>query len=244
MVWLMLMVGIAHADENKKPQPFAVVELFTSQGCSSCPAADQLLRHLDQTAREQHLRIFPLSFHVDYWNFIGWKDPYSQSAFSQHQRDYAALFGENSVYTPQMIINGRYHFNGANQRLMDQHLKIALAENFSDQLNVQLMPAEEGKYILNYAITSQASAVLLNIAVVEHQLHNYIDSGENAGREAEHANVVRQWQTVTIENNKGQAFINLFPEANLDNISIVVYLQHADTYDITAAEMFDLNNER
>lgn len=90
-----------------------IVELFTSQGCSSCPPADRFLTEL--AAREE-FEIIPLSFHVDYWNYIGWTDPFSSPAWSDRQRHYARSFGGNRVYTPQMVVNGRWEGVGSNRR--------------------------------------------------------------------------------------------------------------------------------
>ncbi|MEM6525653.1 MAG: DUF1223 domain-containing protein, partial [Bacteroidota bacterium] len=86
----------------------AVVELFTSQGCSSCPSADKNLSQLIKDKNDR--KVFGLSFHVSYWNYLGWKDPYSKEAFTERQRKYAAKFANSSIYTPQMIVNGKEEF--------------------------------------------------------------------------------------------------------------------------------------
>jgi hypothetical protein len=92
-----------------------VVELFTSQGCSSCPAADKNLADLIEKAEAKGQLIIGLSFHVDYWNYIGWKDPYSKSDFTERQRKYASHLNSESVYTPQMIVNGEKEFVGSDK---------------------------------------------------------------------------------------------------------------------------------
>ncbi|MEL7087271.1 MAG: DUF1223 domain-containing protein, partial [Planctomycetota bacterium] len=106
--------------------PFAVVELFTSEGCSSCPPAEAVLNRLDRDARQGHQRIFTLAFHVDYWNRLGWTDPFSDRAYSDRQRDYAVTLRERSIYTPQMVVNGTTGFVGSHARRAGQEIGRAL----------------------------------------------------------------------------------------------------------------------
>ena len=100
------------ADEQRQRTGVAVVELFTSQGCSSCPPADTALQQVERVAKERNLRVYCLSFHVDYWNRLGWNDPYSHADYSARQATYAAKKTDNNLYTPQMIVNGTDEFVG------------------------------------------------------------------------------------------------------------------------------------
>ena len=99
--------------------PVAVLELFTSEGCSSCPSADKLLPQLAKLDSN----IIPLSFHVDYWNRLGWEDPFSSSEYSERQRSYAKQLNLESVYTPQLVVNGEYELVGSTGRMQKQPLK-------------------------------------------------------------------------------------------------------------------------
>src|SRR5215831_17181987 len=108
--------------------PFAVVELFTSEGCSSCPPADALLADLKSYANGTDKNIYVLSFHVDYWNRLGWRDPFSDAAYSARQTQYDQHFG-SSVYTPQMIVNGKQQFVGSEKKTASEAIAAALKDS-------------------------------------------------------------------------------------------------------------------
>jgi hypothetical protein len=105
-----------------------VVELFTSEGCSSCPPADALLARLDKTQPVEGAEVIPLAMHVDYWNQLGWADPFSSHQFSERQGEYAAAFGKEDVYTPQMVVDGVKEFNGSNSSLARETIGKAARE--------------------------------------------------------------------------------------------------------------------
>jgi hypothetical protein len=119
-VGIMILTGLSFSISGNGPvkepaviEPgFAVVELFTSEGCSSCPAADELAIAL---SKEYTGNVYFLGYHVDYWNYIGWKDRFSAADHTELQRQYASAFRLNSIYTPQVVINGKREFVGSDQ---------------------------------------------------------------------------------------------------------------------------------
>ena len=101
---------------------FVVVELFTSEGCSSCPPADELLTKIAKQSEAANQNVIPLAFHVDYWNSGGWKDPFSKFQFTTRQENYSRILAEKEVYTPQAVINGKFSFTGSKGSLAMEDL--------------------------------------------------------------------------------------------------------------------------
>ncbi len=169
-----------------------LVELFTSEDCSSCPPADALLSRLDKTQPVRGADIIALEEHVDYWDRLGWKDPFSSEAATARQSEYGEAFGGNQVYTPQMIVDGRAEFVGSSDtdalraiRAASQAAKpdIQLSWDTGDTLAIHVEPLTNA---------SAADGAQLFLVVAENMLHSDVKHGENAGRALEHNGVVRQ----------------------------------------------------
>ncbi|WP_310555017.1 DUF1223 domain-containing protein [Flavobacterium sp.] len=166
---------------------FAVLELFTSQGCSSCPSADAVLA---KYALQNNPNIIPLSFHVNYWDYMGWKDPFSKAQFTERQRKYASQLNTQGNYTPQLIINGKYELVGSKEneieRLVNKELDLESKNTISivkqdktqDQLNVEF---ELGSYLANTTV---------NVALVKKKELTNIKRGENRGLKQMNYNIV------------------------------------------------------
>ncbi len=165
-----------------------VIELFTSEGCSSCPPADAVLAELGHQPQKNGAELILLGEHVDYWNYIGWTDRFSSAQFSQRQSDYARDFRIPSVYTPQMVIDGRVQFVGNN--LDDVQRKIA--EEAKQPKPAQVSLTWSGTDQLHVAVQSSAGKAKILLAVTEDGLSTAVGGGENGGRTLHHTAVVRQ----------------------------------------------------
>jgi hypothetical protein len=191
----------ATAEPNVGKRMPIVIELFTSEGCSSCPPADALLAQLDQMSPVPGAEIIVLSEHVDYWNYIGWADPFSSPAFSARQQAYAEVFrltgGRGDVYTPQMVVDGQFEFVGSHASRAREAITKAIS---LPKANVQITPlasAESGALTLRVEVrdlpplsANDQAEVLL--ALTENNLASNVARGENSGRKLRHSGVTRE----------------------------------------------------
>jgi hypothetical protein len=165
-----------------------IVELFTSEGCSSCPAADAALRELEKAQPVPDVEVIALGEHVDYWNRLGWKDSFSDPAYTARQRQYATGFGTGS-YTPQAVVNGRYELVGS--RTADLAVAVAKAAK-APQAAVTVTLAGSTATVRVSRLPPGTPATEVLLALTESGLTSQIGRGENAGLLLHHAAVVRQ----------------------------------------------------
>lgn len=222
-------------------QPFAVVELFTSEGCSSCPPADNLLRDITAAAREKNLRIFTLGYHVDYWDYLGWRDPFSSRAYSNRQRRYAQIMRERTVYTPQMIVNGMDAFGGYRRERAERAIDRALATPSSAELTLTGVRRDRDRLLVGYRVSGHGNKDVLNIALVERGLKTDVPRGENAGRLLSHDNSVRRLVSLPLSSSTGEVGVALPDKVDLDQASIIGYVEDALTMRVLGANVLDLN---
>jgi hypothetical protein len=179
-----------------------LVELFTSEGCSSCPPADALLARLDKTQPVEGVEVIPLALHVDYWNHLGWRDPFSSPEFSARQGEYSRAFGKDDVYTPQMVIDGRAEFNGSNEaRAHDSVAKAALEPKAGVRVTRADGPDVPDGLRLSVSVSglpklSEGDTAQVLLAVTESGLSMSVPRGENAGLRLGHVGVVRRLSAV------------------------------------------------
>jgi hypothetical protein len=193
------------ASESRRP---VLVELFTSEGCSSCPPADELLQKLDRTQPVSDVQIIVLSEHVDYWDGDGWRDPYSSHAYSERQDDYVSQFRLNGAYTPQMVVDGRFELVGSDERRALFAIENA-AQDEKLAVSIRAVPSAEGAPSAHVDVAqlpptaNERSADVL-IAWADEADESHVQGGENGGRTLTHVAVSRVMNRVgKVDKTKG-----------------------------------------
>lgn len=230
------------SQRSKKSYPsFAILELFTSEGCSSCPPADRLLPQLAST----DVNIIPLSFHVDYWDHYGWKDPFSDAEFTERQNEYAKQFKLESIYTPQLVINGEYELVGSNRASAEKDIRKLLKEKAPLQLTIDDVKNENGNLSVACHLTGDFQNCDLLAAVVQKHAEVNVKAGENHGAKLSHTNVVRSFLKLPAK-DKIDLKLLVPPELTNDNLSankqnwqLIIYVQRRDDLKITGAASYN-----
>ena len=232
------------------PRNSVLVELFTSEGCSSCPPADALLERLDRSQQVSGADLIVLSEHVDYWNDIGWKDPYSSHEYSERQSAYAAQFGLGTIYTPQMIVDGHFEFVGSDERRARETIAnatkvmktpVSVASSLSDE-KTAVLHIETGP--LPSSSTAESAGIFL--AIADDRDESHVSRGENAGRTLMHVAVLRSLVRIAaVDKSAGFARdIKLDLSAkNARNLRVAVIVQEADAGRVWGAGFTRLWNQ-
>jgi hypothetical protein len=222
-------------------QGSAVVELFTSQGCSSCPPADQLLGELAEKPG-----IVALSYSVDYWNYLGWRDTLSSAANSDRQREYARARGDGRVYTPQVVVNGIIHVNGSDANAVDQAMKDASTRLANIKVPVS-MRADDSTLVIDIAAApdqSSTRAATIWLAIAKEKETVAIARGENRGRDLTYHHPVRELSPVGMWN--GEAMTLRLPLQDLKTMGgdcLMALLQVENAGPILGAAEYELGSD-
>jgi len=197
------LIGPVRAEAQKAPAPpppaKAVIELFTSQGCSSCPKADAVLSRLAD--RDE---VITISWGVDYWDYLGWRDTAARPEFAARQKAYAKVLGYGMVYTPQAVINGVAHVNGSDEAKIDRAIDGSSAEFAGARVPVRLS-AVDGKLVVDIDAAPRgapAKEATVWLAAIAHRVEVPITRGENRGKTIVYSNVARRLIPVGTWNGK------------------------------------------
>jgi hypothetical protein len=227
---------IAKTDEGKG---FAVLELFTSEGCSSCPPADELLARIQKET--QRKAVYVLVYHVDYWDRQGWKDAFSSAEFSNRQMQYSHWLSVSPVYTPQVVINGKAEFVGSNESAIRQAISGQLAASPNATLALQIHPDKE-KLTMQYQVSNAVEGSRLLIVLLQKTAQSKVSRGENAGRTLSHVQIVREWQSEPLNpGGKGSSALVLPKDFNVQHWDVVGLVQDQRHGEILAAAKVDLD---
>jgi hypothetical protein len=216
---------------NKNPTPAmdktpVLVELFTSEGWSSCPAADRALAFFEKEQPISQAEIITLALHVDYWNRLGWTDEFSSPLFSQRQEIYAQRFKQADVYTPQMVVNGSVQFVGNNSGAASKEI-IEAAKNAKAPVELAI---DGDKLKIKIAKLPEHENATVFLAIAEDNLVSSVKRGENSGKTLEHVSVARELKAIGNVSAQEKSFeteivFQIQPNWKKENLKFVVFVQ-------------------
>lgn len=231
LVWLAFAASLTPVSAQEHPHAPVVVELFTSQGCAACPPADALLAELAQNPG-----ILPLALHVDYWDYIGWSDPFAKAAFTTRQKAYAHAAGRGMIYTPQMIIAGRAEVAGTKPDRV--HAAIAAEHRRTPLVRIDVTAQPDGgvrvRLVPLAPINRRAEVIVVRYAPLR---ETAITRGENAGHTFQYANVVSDWTVLGFWDAQSPADFDVPPPSNPQPGAVLV--QVAGQGEILSAARLD-----
>ncbi len=240
LIFIITFMSLSNKSHNTTPdtepigtyKPVIVLELFTSQGCSSCPPADVLLNKVKQQYPD---KVFALSYHVDYWNYIGWEDPFSQNNYTKKQRFYNQKFHYRSNYTPQLVVNGKEHFVGSNSAKLTS--KIIEYGKLQAINNITISSAKQNNNSIafSYEVKGELADKELRAVLVLDERITSVKRGENRNRTLKNSNIVVTEQYFKLNAPKGKGVIQI-PTIVAKNDSITLLLvTENEVADITGA---------
>ena len=227
---------------NPKSKQPVLVELFTSEGCSSCPPADRALTFLEKQQPNSDAEIITLSLHVTYWDDLGWKDKFSSMLFTQRQELYSQRFNLDSMYTPQMVIDGNYELVGSDltraQKLISESAK-------NQKAKVEITNTDNKLKIKVSEIPTHKDATVY-LAIVEDNLISNVGNGENSGKKLEHNSVVHTLQSIGSINSQNGEYEGEYPlqlQANWKkrDLKIIAFVQENNSRKILGTNKFLIN---
>jgi len=220
-------------DNSTVGKGFAVVELFTSEGCSSCPPADELVAKVQKESADNPVYI--LAFHVDYWNRLGWKDVFSNHDYSSRQYHYSKWLN-SQVYTPQVIVNGRTEFVGSDEKSLRSAIKTGLEKPAKTELSLNNIKVEGDKATIQYHADGVNNNSELLIALIEKNAVSKVKSGENGGRTLAHVQIVTQLKSIALKSNaNGIESIALPHGFDRQKFELTGFVQNTANGEITGA---------
>ena len=223
-----------------------VVELFTSEGCSSCPPADALLARLAGQPPAANVQVIALEEHVDYWNDLGWSDPFSSSQWTARQYDYAGALGNGNPYTPQMVVDGSAEFVGSRTQQAVKSIAeaatrakttVTLSQGSAVKSGSESFSVQVGKFAAN----PKGGTAEVWLAITETGLHSAVTAGENAGHDVRHAAIVRSLRKIGEAKEggelafSGEAAVPLRDGWKRENLKAVAFVQEKKTRRIVGA---------
>jgi hypothetical protein len=218
--------------------PTVLIELFSSEGCSSCPMADQFLRELTLIADSVHAPVFCLDYHVDIWNKSGWVDQFSDTSFSRRQREYMVKTKQQAMFTPMIFVNG----GGALPGNAKKEVSKSINENMKRRPVASLLTkagyiAETNTLVVEYDITGNIDSCSLQLVLAYKEIESKVTAGENAGQTLVHHHTAKLWKEVPLNGQpRGKVTIQLPSDVPLSNLMLMSFVQHQPTWQVFSTD--------
>lgn len=218
-----------HKNLTSENNGFAVLELFTSEGCSSCPPADQLMGEIEKQYKDQPVYI--LAYHIDYWNNLGWKDKFSSVENSKRQQQYSQTL-RSQVYTPQLVINGKKEFVGSDRDAVESAIQTALFNTNNAKVDLSAKVSEK-EINVNFKTVETHSQNKLLVTLVEKKSSTNVQKGENEGRHLIHWQIVHQQNQISLKNSpEGTTSFKIPENFNTNDWEIIGMIQNVKSGEI------------
>ncbi len=237
LIQMMMGVAMVRAQEAS-PYPTVLIELFSSEGCSSCPEADAFLKELITISDSNNAPVFCLDYHVDIWNKSGWVDRFSDTAFSRRQREYMVKSGQPAMFTPMMFVNG----GGALPGGAKKEVAKLINQNMSGVPKASLLTragyvAQTNKLIVSYEIAGETDSCVLSLVLAYKEITSEITGGENKGKTLVHHQTAKVWKEFAIgPGKKGKIEMDLPTDVPLSNLMLISFVQHVPTWRVYATD--------
>jgi hypothetical protein len=239
VIFLLTLMGWVSPPEMKEADPgFAVVELFTSEGCSSCPPADELVAQLQMEDKDRS--VFILAYHVDYWDRLGWKDGFSSATFTGRQRQYANWLRLSSVYTPQIVVNGKKEFVGSDARTLRATVESDLKATGAARLSLGNLRQDAHGLEWSWQAGGVKKGISLVVALVQRSAVTNVKAGENGGKTLSHVQIVRGMTVIdTDAKGSGNGRMDWPGGVKPGDLEVIAFLQDKGSGEIIAASRIE-----
>lgn len=229
----------------KQYQPTVLVELFSSEGCSSCPFADEFTSEIIHISDSSKTPVYVIDYHVDIWNRSGWVDPFSDSTYTLRQQEYVYRKKLTSMFTPMIFVNGSdKEYAGGDKRSVGKAIQTELTRPSNNYLSTGATGVpNEDSIMVKYHVWGPTDSLMIMVALVQRQINSLVKGGENSGLTLHHHNVVRQLKSYPVTGEEGFVKFPVNHQLDLTNFRLVVFLQHQRTWKVVATDQLNFSEQ-
>ncbi len=240
---LLLFAQIDTAKQAELFKPSILIELFSSEGCGSCPYADDFMSEILTISDSSRTPVYVVDYHVVMWNRSGWVDSFSDSAYSLRQQTYMTKKKLTAMYTPMAFINGSDRdYAGNDKRSVGRKIQETLNQPSKHFMRSGVTPVEnEDSLVIGYKIWGNIDSTTLNVVLVQKRINTMVTAGENKDKILHHHNVARKMITIPLKENQGILKMPMKRDFNLENFRLVLFVQHQRTYQVFTSDQLSFD---